>query len=92
MLDLATKIRIAISLIAHARAHALDLEREHHARQDSGMPVDEWFDAHATTFGAIVTARSLPLLAQVAATPAIALDPDPVFGFGLERMLDGIAV
>jgi AcrR family transcriptional regulator len=91
-LDLATKIRTAISLVAHARAHALDLEREHHARQDSGMTVDEWFGAQAATLNAIIAARSLPLLAQVAATPAIALDPDTLFGFGLERLLDGIAV
>jgi len=91
-LDLAAQIRVAIVLAAHARAHALDVERERHATLDSGMTVDEWFEAQAETLHAIIAARSLRLLARVAAAPEIALDPETVFLFGLDRLLDGVAV
>lgn len=88
-LDLASKIRTTIALVAHARAHALDLERERNAYQDSGMTVDEWFAAHADTLDRI-TMRRMPMLAQVAAAADLALDPETLFGFGLERLLDGV--
>jgi len=91
-LDLAAQIRVAIACTAHARAHALDLELERHATLDSGMTPDEWFAAQAETLHAITTTRELPLLARVAAAPDIALDPETVFMFGLECLLDGVAV
>ena len=91
-LDLAARMRTTIMLVAHARAHALDLERERHAYQDSGMTVDEWFIAHASALHRITGRGGLRLLAEAAAAPDLALDPDTLFAFGLERLLDGVAV
>jgi len=91
-LDVPTCLLITITLFAHVRAHALDLETERQAALDSGMTVDEWFATQSQAFDAIVAARSLSALSRVPHSPDASVDPESLFQFGLQRLLDGIAV
>lgn len=90
-LDLEQRVQVAVSLAAHVRAHALDLESERQALLDSGLTVDEWLSSQAAAFAAIVAERGFDQLARMADEPALALDADSMFEFGLARLLDGIA-
>ncbi|HEX4459886.1 MAG TPA: GntR family transcriptional regulator [Polyangia bacterium] len=90
-LDLEQRIQVAVTLSAHVRSHALDLESERQALLDSGLSVDEWLSSQEAAFAAIVSERGLAQLARIADVPDLALDSDSMFEFGLERLLDGIA-
>ena len=83
---------MAVTLAAHVRACSLDIESERQAALDSGLSVEEWLSSQAAAFAAIVVERGFTQLARVAEIPAIALDEDSMFEFGLARLLDGIAV
>lgn len=91
-LDLEQRVQVAVTLSAHVRSHALDVERERQAALDSGLSVDEWLSSQAAAFAAIVSERGFVQLARVAGLSDLALDGDSLFEFGLVRLLDGIAV
>ena len=90
-LDVEERVQVAVTLSAHVRSHALDIESEQQAALDSGLSVDEWLSSQAAAFAAIVSERGFTQLARVADVPDLALDGDSLFEFGLTRLLDGIA-
>ncbi|MEX5706882.1 TetR/AcrR family transcriptional regulator C-terminal domain-containing protein [Parafrankia sp. FMc6] len=87
-LDPVAMIHVHTTLAAHIRGLALNLEAE--AVQDSGLTDEQWMDAHGTPAITPPAATSAhPLLASV---PPRSLDLDSLFEFGLQRLLDGIAI
>ncbi|WP_055493028.1 TetR/AcrR family transcriptional regulator C-terminal domain-containing protein [Streptomyces sp. TP-A0356] len=89
-LDPVTMIHIHVTLAAHVRGIAVNLEAEAEALQQSGVDDEEWMAAHmAAKLATPQGAERFPLLAAV---PERSLDLDSLFEFGLQRLLDGIDV
>src|SRR4051794_29978588 len=89
-LDPVTMLHIHLTLAAHVRGIAVNLEPEAEAEQQSGVDDEEWMAAHlAAMLATPQAAERFPLLAAV---PERSLDLDSLFEFGMQRMLDGIDV
>lgn len=52
---------------------------------------DQWLESQAAHFARVLASAGYPQLARVIATAEVDLDLDPLFEFGLERLLDGYA-
>ncbi|MFI6686949.1 TetR/AcrR family transcriptional regulator C-terminal domain-containing protein [Streptomyces sp. NPDC050485] len=81
-----------LMLIAYVQGLGMSMELEGHALQDTGVSNDEWMDRNGGRFAAIVSSGGYPVLATIFQHEPFELDLDSLFGFGLERLLDGIAV
>lgn len=89
-LDPVTVVHVHATVAAHVRGLAVSLEPEAEAAAHSGMSDREWMDAYGTRALAGDTAgQTFPHLARV---PANSLDLGTLFEFGLQRLLDGIAM
>ncbi|MCW2939671.1 MAG: transcriptional regulator, GntR family [Actinomycetia bacterium] len=83
-LDPVTMIHVHATVAAHTRGLALNLEAEQEAVAASGITDEQWMHAHATE-----AMRAFPLLSSI---PERSLDLNTLFEFGLQRLLDGVAV
>jgi DNA-binding transcriptional regulator YhcF (GntR family) len=89
-LDPVTVVHAHATVAAHVRGLAVNLEPEAEAAAHSGISDREWMDRHGTRALASDTAgHAFPHLARV---PANSLDLNTLFEFGLQRLLDGIAM
>jgi AcrR family transcriptional regulator len=91
-LDPAMMLYVVVALTGFVVGTAVNLESEAEARQDTGVTSDEWMDAQEPAFLDIMGSGRYPLLSAVAAQPDFTMDLDTLFEFGLQRMLDGLAV
>ncbi len=90
-LDLPTMLNTHITLFNYVRGTAVNLELEAEAEAVSGMNSEEWMDTQQSTLQSIVVAGQFPVLKRLIATE-YDFDPDALFEFGLQRVLDGFAV
>ncbi|KAA9374402.1 GntR family transcriptional regulator [Microbispora cellulosiformans] len=90
-LDLGTVFTAYITVFNHVRGTAVNLEVEAEAEAITGMSVDEWMDAQEPAFKAIMAGRRLPMFEALSAS-GYDFDIDELFEFGLQRLLDGIAM
>lgn len=81
-----------LTLIAFVQGLGMAMELEGHALQDTGVSNDEWMDRNERRFAAIVASGGYPVLATIFEQESFELDLDSLFGFGLDRLLDGFAV
>ncbi|MCX5385785.1 TetR/AcrR family transcriptional regulator C-terminal domain-containing protein [Streptomyces sp. NBC_00083] len=81
-----------LTLIAFVQGLGLAMELEGHAVQDTGVSNDAWMERHGGRFAAIVSRGHYPVLTTLFEHEPFAMDLDSLFGFGLDRLLDGIAV
>jgi DNA-binding transcriptional regulator YhcF (GntR family) len=89
-LDPVTVVHVHATVAAHVRGLAVNLEPEAEAAAHSGISDREWMDAYGTRALAGDSAgQAFPHLARV---PANSLDLGTLFEFGLQRLLDGIAM
>lgn len=89
-LDPVTVLHVHATVAAHVRGVAVNLEPEAEAAARSGISDHERMDAYGTRALAGDTAgQAFPHLARV---PANSLDLGTLFEFGLQRLLDGIAM
>ncbi|MFC4942093.1 GntR family transcriptional regulator [Pseudonocardia sp. GCM10023141] len=88
-LDQTTLFDIHLSLCTFVRGVAIGLAPEADAERDTGMTGDEWVET-AGEWNELI-ARS-PVFRSVAERGNYVLDMDRLFAFGLERLLDGLAV
>ncbi|WP_329462930.1 TetR/AcrR family transcriptional regulator C-terminal domain-containing protein [Streptomyces sp. NBC_01431] len=79
-------------LIAYVQGLGMAMELEALALQDTGVSNHEWMDRNERRFAAIVASGGYPVLASVFEHEPFELDLDSLFDFGLDRLLDGIAV
>lgn len=91
-LDPVTMFTAYITVFNHIRGTAINLEFEAEAEALTGLDADEWMDAHQSAFEAITAGGDLPLFERLSADGGFDLDMDALFEFGLQRLLDGIAV
>jgi AcrR family transcriptional regulator len=90
-LDTATMMSTHITLFTYVRGSAVHLEVEADDEAVTGLNADEWMDTQVPSLRSMVAAGNLPTLARMIDQP-YDYDQDTVFEFGLQRLLDGIAV
>jgi AcrR family transcriptional regulator/DNA-binding transcriptional regulator YhcF (GntR family) len=90
-LDLATRLTAHITLFGYVRGTAVNIELEAEAEATSGLGNDEWMDAQGPALRSIVASGNFPQLEQVFAAD-YDFNLDALFEFGLQRLLDGLAV
>jgi DNA-binding transcriptional regulator YhcF (GntR family) len=93
-LDPATMLYVAITLAGYVQATAVNLESEVEAEQDTGITSDEWMQSQEKTMATVLASGRFPMLSGIATQPDVDLDLDldRLFEFGLQLLLDGLAV
>lgn len=90
-LDMDTTFTAYITLFNYVRGTALNIELEAEAQAQSGMDNEEWLDNQQPLLVELLTNGQFPTFARL-----IDLDYDfsldRLFEFGLQRLLDGLAV
>jgi hypothetical protein len=79
-------------MFSYVRGLATSLEAEAEAEQDTGITSDEWIQSQEATMTALVGSAQFSAMMKVMMESEFDLDLDTLFDFGLERMLDGLAV
>jgi AcrR family transcriptional regulator len=92
--DAATAMYAAITVFGYVRGVALNLEAEAQAEQDTGMTADEWVASQEDELAALISSENLPGFRALALLDGFDFDfdLDQLFEFGLELVLDGLAV
>ncbi|MEU3557851.1 TetR/AcrR family transcriptional regulator C-terminal domain-containing protein [Streptomyces fragilis] len=90
-LDLQSAFTAHLTLLNHARGIAVHLESEREAEAHSGLDSEEWMDGQEPALRRVLADGRLPLLSQVA-EEGYDLNLDDLFEFGLQRLLDGLAL
>jgi DNA-binding transcriptional regulator YhcF (GntR family) len=89
-LDPVTAVHVHATTAAYVRGLAVNLEPEAEAAANSGISDREWMDGPgARALASDAVGQAFPHLARV---PANSLDLGTLFEFGLQRLLDGIAM
>jgi len=93
-LDASTKLYIHIMVFGHAKGTAVNLEWEAEAEQYTGMDADQWMEVQSPAFEAILGSGALSTFSRVIGEEGLDFDLnlDKLFEFGLQRLLDGLAV
>ncbi|MCE7081112.1 TetR/AcrR family transcriptional regulator [Streptomyces sp. ST2-7A] len=83
-------------VVGHAETTARRAVEAELAERDTGMTDDQWWQAHGPLLSSLMDATAFPLAAAVGeavgAAQGQAYDATHNFEFGLQRILDGIAV
>jgi AcrR family transcriptional regulator len=90
-LDLQTIFTAHITLFNYIRGTAVNVELETEAEALSGMNNEEWMDSQEPALQAILAGGRFPVFERLA-SGGYDFDLDSLFEFGLQRLLDGIAV
>lgn len=90
-LDVDSLMHLAVTVFQLVRGIAASIEPAEVARQDTGISDEDWMESAAPVMRAATDARRYPHLVE-AMSVGIDLTLDSLFEFGLERLLDGIAV
>jgi DNA-binding transcriptional regulator YhcF (GntR family) len=90
-LDLATTFTTHITLFNYVRGTAINLELETEAEAVTGMDNEEWLNAQEAEMRRIISSGEFPMFERLA-TNEYDFDLDNLFEFGLQRLLDGLAV
>ncbi|MFF9342603.1 TetR/AcrR family transcriptional regulator C-terminal domain-containing protein [Streptomyces sp. NPDC014773] len=80
-----------LTLLNYIRGLAQNLETEREAEAQSGLDSEEWMGTQESAFRATLESGRYPGLARLAGS-GYDLDLDDLFEFGLQRLLDGLAV
>ncbi|HEY0806585.1 MAG TPA: TetR/AcrR family transcriptional regulator C-terminal domain-containing protein [Pseudonocardiaceae bacterium] len=90
-LDLSTTFTAHITLFNYVRGTAVNLELEAEAEATTGMDNEEWMDTQESALRRIIATGDFPMFERVA-TAEYDFDLDNLFEFGMQRLLDGMAV
>jgi DNA-binding transcriptional regulator YhcF (GntR family) len=93
-LDPSTMLYVAITLAGYVQAVAVNLETEVEAQQDTRITGTEWMESQGEALATILASGRFPTLSNISAQPGFdfRLDLDTLFEFGLQLLLDGLAV
>lgn len=84
-------MHLAVTVFQFVRGVAASIEPAEVARQDTGTSDEDWMERATPAMRAATDGRLYPHLVE-AMSVGIDLTLDSLFEFGLERLLDGIAV
>ncbi|MEU7135086.1 TetR/AcrR family transcriptional regulator C-terminal domain-containing protein [Streptomyces sp. NPDC046261] len=90
----ATMLNVNALLYSYVQGTAVHLEREAQAASATGLSEDQWMEAQAAAFDALVASGQYPTFAKVVGSfrdDGYDLHLDEVFELGLTSMLDGLA-
>ncbi|HZE30301.1 MAG TPA: TetR/AcrR family transcriptional regulator C-terminal domain-containing protein [Actinoallomurus sp.] len=90
-LDLQTCLTTHITLFNHVRGIAINIEAEAEAEALSGLDAQEWMDTQEPALRAVLDTGRFPTFERLVAD-AYDFSLDDLFEFGLQRILDGIAM
>lgn len=90
-LDFRTLFTTHLTLFNYVRGTAVNVEPENEAEALTGMDSDAWMDTQGPALLGILATGDYPQFERLAAD-GYELDLDELFEFGLQRLLDGIAV
>ncbi|MGC0418953.1 TetR/AcrR family transcriptional regulator C-terminal domain-containing protein [Embleya sp. AB8] len=85
-------IHIAVTMLNYVRGTAVNIAAEFEAERATGISSEEWMQAQEETMELILRSGHFPMYAAALSDPTLELDLESLFTFGLERLLDGIAV
>ncbi|CAM5263642.1 GntR family transcriptional regulator [Streptomyces spiroverticillatus] len=85
-------MHVHLTLFGHAQGLAGTLEQENRARQDTGMTSEEWLATQEARAAEVQAAGGFPVLSSYFEQDGFELDLESLFTFGVERILDGVAV
>ncbi len=92
-LDKTTAMYAAISVFGYVRGLAQAMETEAQAEQDTGLTADDWAERQSEQMAALIAAGNLTAFRDLLSDDwDFDYDLDQLFAFGLELMLDGLAV
>jgi AcrR family transcriptional regulator len=91
-LSLSQRMYVQILLFTFVRGVASALEPEAEAVRETGMTNDEWVATQAGTMNAVIDEHAMTAFRQFVGEDGFDFDLDTLFRFGLERLLDGVAV
>ncbi|WP_406278273.1 TetR/AcrR family transcriptional regulator C-terminal domain-containing protein [Embleya sp. NBC_00896] len=84
-------IHIAVTMLNYVRGTAINIGTEFEAERATGISSEQWMKAQEATMELILRSGHFPMYAAALTDPDLDLDLDSLFGFGLERLLDGVA-
>ncbi|GAA3042877.1 GntR family transcriptional regulator [Kitasatospora albolonga] len=90
-LDPWTVFTAHLTLLTYVRGIAMNVESENAAEADTGLDAEEWMATQETALRAVLASGRFPLLERYT-VDGYDFDLDRLFAFGLDRLLDGIAV
>ncbi|MFB6722152.1 GntR family transcriptional regulator [Kribbella sp. NPDC056345] len=92
-LDKTTAMYAVISVFGYVRGLAQAMETEAQAEQDTGLTGDDWAERQSEQMAAVIAAGNLTAFRDLLSDDwDFDYDLDQLFAFGLELMLDGLAV
>jgi DNA-binding transcriptional regulator YhcF (GntR family) len=80
-----------LTLFNYVRGTAMNIELEKEAEAATGLSSEEWLNRQEPDFRALIAEGHFSALARMVARP-YEFDLDQLFEFGLQRLLDGIAL
>src|SRR4051794_35625178 len=89
--DPLTTFTTHLTVFTFVRGLAMNLEMEAEAEATSGLTDDEWMNSQEAALTALVADGRHPAFARVLSSMDFDLALDPLFEFGLQRLLAGIA-
>lgn len=90
-LDLQTMLTTHITMFNHVRGTAINIETEVEAEALSGLDAEAWMNTQEPALRAVLATGRFPTFGRLVAED-YDFDLDDLFEFGLQRILDGIAV
>jgi DNA-binding transcriptional regulator YhcF (GntR family) len=91
-LDPGTQFCAAVMLANHVRGTAVNIEREAQAVQESGIDEGAWMDGQQARFAEVLGSGRYPMMARFMTADDVPFDLDLLMEFGLQRLLDGLAL
>jgi AcrR family transcriptional regulator len=91
-LDGSTMLYVAITLFSYVRGTAINLETETRAQHESGLTHEQYLATQDATIDALMATGRFPTFAQFIHHLDFDFDLDTLFEFGLQHLLNGLAV
>ncbi|MEU7983368.1 TetR/AcrR family transcriptional regulator [Streptosporangium canum] len=90
-LDFATMVQIAIMIGTYLQSAAMPLAHEAQAARATRHTRQQWADARQDALHRTLRTAHLPMVSEFGTEAFQASEPENIFEFGLQRMLDGVA-
>ncbi|WP_164000619.1 TetR/AcrR family transcriptional regulator C-terminal domain-containing protein [Pyxidicoccus caerfyrddinensis] len=91
-LDMNTMLHVYVTAVGFVRGTAIELEAENEAEAETGLTSEEWIESQDAAMARIIQEGHFPMLARVSAERNLVFNLGTLFEFGMQRLLDGLAV
>lgn len=91
-LDMSTMLHVYVTAVGFVRGTAIELEAENEAEAETGLTSEEWIESQEAPMARVIQAGHFPMLSRVAEAKDLVFNLGTLFEFGMQRLLDGLAV